>query len=37
MTGAVTKVTVTFNNLTHSIVNDIDAMVVAPDGEQPRW
>lgn len=32
MTGAVTKVQVRFNNLTHSIANDIDAMVVAPDG-----
>ncbi len=33
MSGAVTTVTVAFNNLTHSTVNDIDAMVVAPSGE----
>ena len=32
MTGTVTKVTVTFNDLTHSTANDVDAMVVAPDG-----
>ena len=36
MTGAVTKVTVTFHGLTHSTVNDIDAMVVAPTGAEPR-
>lgn len=33
MSGAVTKVTVCFNNLTHSIANDIDALVVAPGGQ----
>lgn len=33
MAGAVTKVQVTFANLTHPIANDIDAMVVAPGGE----
>ncbi len=32
MTGAVTKVTVAFNGLTHSALNDVDAMVVAPTG-----
>ena len=32
MTGAVTKVTVAFNGLTHGTVNDVDAMVVAPTG-----
>ncbi|HEY5979368.1 MAG TPA: Ig-like domain-containing protein, partial [Microlunatus sp.] len=32
MVGTVTKVTVTFHNLTHTTANDIDAMVVAPDG-----
>ncbi|CCH78798.1 exported hypothetical protein [Nostocoides japonicum T1-X7] len=33
LSGSVTKVTVTFGGLTHSTVNDIDAMVVAPSGE----
>ncbi|HET9648625.1 MAG TPA: Ig-like domain-containing protein, partial [Microlunatus sp.] len=33
MTGAVSKVTVTFHNLTHPTANDIDAMVVAPTGD----
>ncbi len=33
MTGLVTKATVTFHNLTHGILNDVDAMVVAPSGE----
>ena len=33
MTGSVTKVTVTYHDLTHSILNDIDSMVVAPTGE----
>ena len=32
MTGAVAKVTVAFNGLTHSALNDVDAMVVAPTG-----
>ena len=32
LAGSVTTVTVALNNLTHSTVNDIDAMVVAPDG-----
>ncbi|MEO7589169.1 MAG: Ig-like domain-containing protein, partial [Arachnia sp.] len=31
--GLVTNVTVTFNNLTHGSVGDIDAMVVAPSGQ----
>lgn len=33
MAGAVTSVQVVFNNLTHSTLNDVDAMVVAPTGE----
>ena len=33
MSGPISKVTVTFHNLTHGSLNDIDAMVVAPDGE----
>ena len=33
MSGAISKVTVTFHNVTHGSLNDIDAMVVAPDGE----
>ena len=33
MTGAVTKVTVTFANLTHGSLPDVDAMVVAPTGQ----
>ena len=33
MTGLVTTVTITFNNLTHAAANDIDAMVVAPSGQ----
>lgn len=33
MSGLVTNVAVTFHNLTHAAVNDIDAMVVAPAGE----
>ena len=32
MAGVVTAVTVTFSNVTHSIFNDIDALLVAPDG-----
>ena len=32
MTGAVTKVTVAFNGLTHGSLNDVDAMLVAPTG-----
>ena len=32
MDGAVTKVRVSFNQLTHGGLGDIDAMVVAPDG-----
>lgn len=34
LAGALTKVTVTFSGLTHSAVNDIDAMVVAPTGQR---
>ncbi len=34
MTGLVTKVTVTFHDLTHPTANDIDAMVVAPTGQR---
>ncbi|MDO5735034.1 MAG: Ig-like domain repeat protein [Propionibacteriaceae bacterium] len=33
LSGLVTNVTVTFNNLTHGSVGDIDAMVVAPSGQ----
>lgn len=33
MTGTVSNITVTFNNLTHSIANDIDALLVSPTGE----
>ena len=33
MTGTVTAVTVTFHGLTHSTLNDVDALVVAPSGE----
>lgn len=33
MNGLVTAVTVTMTGLTHSILNDIDAMLVAPDGK----
>ncbi len=33
MAGSVSVVKVAFNGLTHSTVNDIDAMVVAPSGE----
>src|SRR6478609_12016239 len=32
MTGAVTRVTVAFNGLTHGSVNDVDALLVAPTG-----
>ncbi|NMD46285.1 MAG: hypothetical protein GYA85_05915, partial [Propionibacterium sp.] len=32
MAGLVSKVTVTFHNLTHGILNDVDALVVAPGG-----
>ncbi len=32
MAGAVTKVRVTFNRLSHGGLGDVDAMVVAPDG-----
>ena len=32
MTGPVTKVTVSFNNLTHNALNDVDALLVAPTG-----
>ncbi|HVK43312.1 MAG TPA: Ig-like domain-containing protein, partial [Micropruina sp.] len=32
MTGTVSKVTVTFHGLTHSTANDVDALVVAPNG-----
>ncbi len=32
MAGAVTKVTLAFNALTHSSVNDVDALLVAPTG-----
>jgi len=32
MTGPVTKVTVSFNNLTHPTLNDVDALLVAPTG-----
>lgn len=32
MSGPVSKVTVTLHNLSHGILNDIDALVVAPDG-----
>ena len=34
MTGAVTDVAVTFHDLTHGALNDVDAMVVAPRGGQ---
>ena len=33
MAGAVTAVQVVFNGLTHSTLNDVDAMVVAPSGQ----
>ena len=33
MAGAVTEVQVVFHNLTHSTLNDVDALVVAPTGE----
>ena len=33
MTGAVTKMTVTFHGLTHGALGDVDAMVVAPNGD----
>ena len=33
MSGPVTKVTVAFNNVGHGILNDIDALLVAPGGE----
>lgn len=33
MSGVISKVTVTFHNLTHGALNDVDAMVVAPDGQ----
>ncbi len=33
MTGVVSGVTVAFNNLTHGTVNDIDALLVAPSGD----
>lgn len=33
MAGAVSKVQVRFNALTHSTLNDVDALVVAPSGE----
>ena len=33
MTGLVTDVTVTFHNLTHATLGDVDALVVAPSGE----
>lgn len=33
MAGAVTKVQVVFNNLTHGALNDVDALVVAPSGQ----
>ena len=32
MTGPVTKVTYSFNNLTHPTLNDVDALLVAPTG-----
>lgn len=32
MSGLVTKVTVVFHNLTHTVANDIDALLVAPSG-----
>ena len=33
MSGAISKVTVTFHDLTHGSLSDVDALVVAPDGE----
>ena len=33
MTGLVTSVQVVFGGLTHSVLNDVDALVVAPTGE----
>jgi VCBS repeat-containing protein len=32
LTGVVTHLSVTFNNLSHDSLNDIDALLVAPDG-----
>lgn len=33
LTGAIQKVTVTFNNLSHTYPDDISALLVAPDGQ----
>ena len=33
LSGAVSKVTVTLANLTHSTLNDVDAMLVSPTGQ----
>ena len=36
MAGTVSAVQVVFNNLTHGALNDVDAMLVAPTGAEPR-